>query len=780
MPPKASAAKQQQTEKPPPEPVEEPDELIGRVLGDTYQIESVIGQGGVGRVYRARHNRIRTKLFALKVLHPEHSRDAQQLARFQQEAEAAAALSHPNVVGVYDVGRTDDGYSYLACELLNGLDLDAYIAKYGKLDLETALLVGLQICEALEVAHGQNVVHRDLKPQNVFLQFSHDGELPRKPDVKLLDFGLSRFLDHTDTQLTKTGTVMGTPAFMAPEQAMGQRGDHRVDVYGIGIILYTALTGETPFKGDNLTAMLVAVMTEEAPRPRKLVPDLPEAVELVIQRAMAKEADQRYASVTDVKNALTSVLQTENLLLRESAGYRPQMGSVVYAEDNYNLKTSRPRLIFYAVVSVLIAIALVTSAVSGLEIFTGPIAMSRTELGLVLAGIAGTVAMPAAIGLRSFRRTIWSNSAKVMDALERLRGPLSAVLITYGAAAIGIRFFDDFISRFGDGVLFGPSPGLGWSGFTWVLLLVVLFAGSSAYFKRWAMEGPVGVGRRMWLGAPLWAITSLIVCSLIFGGLKWRARDLATHALLNAQTPALEASREIPESRIESAPAAKPTIPPPPTRLATDEELAKAVAVGVDGLLPLSESCPKDPRVLEPLLLAFASRTTGLADAMVTAERLLEVAPEKRDSENLGVIVMRAAKTPGNASERALSLMQNQLGEGGADLLYQLFKAGGTTAQKAEALLSTRAVKAHLSPALRVLLELEAAETCEDRLPLLGRAAALGDHRSASLLIPLAKGSKTGCGKWKNRPCPAKCKDHSKEYWHAVETIQARSGASEL
>src|SRR5690606_34744417 len=190
MPFKASVAQPEQPAMPPPESAEaETDDLIGRVLGDTYQIESVIGQGGVGRVYRARHNRIRTKLFALKVLHPEHSRDVQQLARFQQEAEAAATLSHPNVVGVYDVGRTDDGYSYLACELLSGVDLDVYLERHGKLDIEAALRVGLQICEALETAHAQNIVHRDLKPQNVFLLSGPDGTLPAHPDVKLLDFG---------------------------------------------------------------------------------------------------------------------------------------------------------------------------------------------------------------------------------------------------------------------------------------------------------------------------------------------------------------------------------------------------------------------------------------------------------------------------------------------------------------------------------------------------------------------------------------------------------------
>lgn len=764
---------------PPPESAEaETDDLIGRVLGDTYQIESVIGQGGVGRVYRARHNRIRTKLFALKVLHPEHSRDAQQLARFQQEAEAAAALSHPRVVGVYDVGRTDDGHSYLACELLSGLDLDAYLLEYGKLDLRAALILGLQICEALESAHAENVVHRDLKPQNVFLQFGADGELPVQPDVKLLDFGLSRFLDHTDTQLTKTGTVMGTPAFMAPEQAMGKRGDHRVDVYGVGIILYAALTGCLPFQEENLTAMLVSVMTQEAPRPRSLVPDLPESVELLVQRAMAKEPDERYGTIAELKAALLGILQAEAPLPGELTGYRPPMGSVVLAENNYNLKTSRPRLLFYGISAVLVLAALVTSAVSGLELFVGPISLSRTELALLLAGIAGTVAMPAVLAFRNFRRTIWSNSAKVLDILERVRAPLSAALITYGVVAIFVRFLDDFISRFGEGSFFVQRPGLGWAGFTWVFLVIALLAAAMTTIKRWATEGPNGVKRRVWLGAPFWAFTVLSIGVVLFLGFKWREADLHKQAVIAAAVAKQEA--KVQQNIEPSAPTKTSAPPPQPIRLASDQDLATAVAQGIDGLLPLSEGYPRDARVLEPLLLAFASRATGLADAMVTTDRLLDVAPEKRDSTNLGVIVLRAAKTPGNASELAFELMQKKLGASGADLLYQLANGSGDNATRAAELLESDEVQSNMSPALRVLLELEDAETCEGRLPYLDRAANLGDHRSATLLIPLAKGSKTGCGKWKNRPCPAKCKNESKQYWEAVVAIQRRAGASEL
>src|SRR5690606_5333237 len=162
-----------------------------------------------------------------------------------------------------------------------------------------------------------------------------------------------------------------------------------------------------------------------------------------------------------------------------------------------------------------------------------------------------------------------------------------------------------------------------------------------------------------------------------------------------------------------------------PIRLASDVELASAVEQGMDGLLPLSEKYPKDHRILEPLLLAFASRATGLADAMVTAKRLLDVAPEKRDSETLGLIVRRAAETPGNASELAFSLMREDLGQTGADHLYHLKKSSEKAGARAERLLASEDMQPKISPALRIALDLEAAKACEDRLPLLARASHL-------------------------------------------------------
>ena len=761
-------------------PQKQDDELLGRCLNETYIVESVLGEGGVGRVYRARHARIATKEYALKVLHAEHARDPQQLARFQREAEAAASLSHPNVVGVFDVGRTEDGYSYLACELLSGNDLDAYLEKHGRVSIQMAVHIGIQICEALESAHQRNIIHRDLKPQNVFLLSGPKGDIPQLGHIKLVDFGLSRMLDHTDSQLTKTGTLMGTPAFMAPEQATGQRGDHRVDIYGVGVILYASVTGRPPFLEETLPGMLLAVMTEEAVRPSKLVPEIPQALELTIQRAMAKQPDDRYRTVAALRDALLEVQET--LGQTQKLG-RPRMSSTLHNQNEASdLKTSRLRLVYFVFVAMLIVLSILAAAVSGLELITGPLHFSRTELTLILAGLIGTIATPAALLFKHFRRSIWANSAKVIDALSAVRAPLIAALLTYGTASIGLRFADEFLSRLGPNSLFAPYPGVAWPGFTWILPFAALMAAGFSYLILRVGRRDLSETKRGWLSGLLRVISVLAVLGVLWVGVVFRKMDVERRTL--AAAAAAAAGRAAPASAVPvRRPEDPATLPQPreePIALASDKELASALEAGIDGLLPLSERYPKDARVLEPLLVEFASRATGLADAMVTAKRLVAVDPEKRANETLGLMVRRAASSPGKASDLAFSLMKNELGSSGPDLLYALSKSGEKGADRAKQALLLEDVRKKMSPALRIAVELEEADSCEARLPLLHRAKYLGDLRASTILSPLAKGTKTGCGKWRNRPCPAHCQEQAKEYLDAVVAIQKRAATTSL
>ncbi len=766
------------------------DELLGRSLNDTYVIDSVLGEGGMGRVYRARHTRIPQKGFALKVLRPDLARDPDQLARFQREAEAAACVSHPNVVGVYDVGRTADGWSYIVCELLSGCDLDAHIERVGKMDVVSAVRIALQICDALVAAHQENVVHRDLKPQNVFLLSDSTGHVPAHPRVKVLDFGLSRFLDTSDAQLTKTGMIMGTPSFMAPEQANGQRGDHRVDIYGIGAILYAGLTGHAPFEEDTLHATVLAVMMNEAPRPRDWNPDIPETLELVIQRAMAKNPEQRYASVRELRAALeafdpalsVSILPPGNAAAQPS---KPRRASrTALGADLYEVSTSRPRLLFYLLLAASMLIAFLASSVSALELFTGKLAFTRTELALLLLGICGTLLMPAGLWIRRFRRTIWSNSARVLDLLETIRRPVLSGLVAYGLAAIVLRFCDDFVGRFGFQGIFRQDPGIAWPGWAVLLPLVAFLAAGTSVLRQRFSAGEISRLRRHLLGAPLLAVTAAAALSILAFGVDWRGRSYGALELSDfvSRVGAAKAEPSSAEENEASDDSSTSTAvveasAAEPVKRASDDELASAMQRGVDGLLPLSEQYPRDPLVLEPLMLAFASRATTLTDAMAVAERLFAVAPEKTRDSGVGLLVKRGAQTPGNAEKLALRLMSEVMGEAGADLLYDLStssKVDSALRSEVDKRLAAPEVQKAFSPALRIAYELRKAPSCAARLPLLTRASQLGDERSLNVLVPLGSSSKKGCGRTKRSPCPAQCPEEASRYLAAVREISLR------
>src|SRR5689334_12656070 len=272
------------------------DPLLGTTLGDAYQVVRMVGEGGMGKVYEARHTRLSNKRFAVKMLHPEYARQPEVVARFQREAEAASGIAHPNVLDVYDVHHTEDGRPYMVGEFLEGEEFGDFLERAGKIPAGLAAHIARQICQALGAAHARGIIHRDMKPENVFLT----GPLGH-PTVKVIDFGISKVGDAGGTALTRTGMIMGTPSYMAPEQARGERVDHRADVYAVGGILYRALTGKKPFDSDDPSATLTRVLTEEPERPRAIEPSIPQALELVIQRAMAKEPGDRHASMADLE-----------------------------------------------------------------------------------------------------------------------------------------------------------------------------------------------------------------------------------------------------------------------------------------------------------------------------------------------------------------------------------------------------------------------------------------------------------------------------------------------
>src|SRR6185369_14625528 len=451
--------------------------LVGKNLNGTYIVEGILGEDGMGRVYRARHTRIPSKEFAIKVLRPEFTRNPDVVTRFRREAEAAACIQHPNVVGVYDVDTAEDGQSYMVCEYLKGRDLADEIAQAGCLGISAAVHVAIEVCKALEAAHARGVVHRDLKPHNVFLLADETGEVPVRPVVRVLDFGLSRFVDAPGTQLTQTGVIMGTPAYMAPEQADGTGVDARTDVYGLGAVLFTALCGRPPFEDDTLQAIVLAVLTQEAPLVRTRNSVVPENLELVIQRAMSRKREERYQTMTDLRRALEPFLAVDELEIVEGgAGPRsgqPSSRSFLQAEARA-VSTARPRLMLYGALALVLLIAGISSTLPALELVTGRLSFTRSEVGLFLVSVVGTPITPTLLLLRRIRRTVWNNHARVLSLLYTVRGGVIAGVLSYGLATIAVRFLDDVVGRMFTVSLLRNATGLAWPGWNLLFLVIAL------------------------------------------------------------------------------------------------------------------------------------------------------------------------------------------------------------------------------------------------------------------------------------------------------------------
>ncbi|GIK40648.1 MAG: hypothetical protein BroJett011_44810 [Chloroflexota bacterium] len=264
------------------------EELLGRSVGP-YQVEAILGSGGMAVVYRARH--VRGEKVALKVLFPPPGADAEILARFEREARTATRLRHPAIVRVLEAGQAA-GRAFMAMALVEGESLAARLARAGALDEASAADIAWQIADALDYAHRQGVVHRDLKPANILL--AADGQ------ALLTDFGVALALD--DLTLTRTGHTVGTPAYMAPEQANGQEVDGRADLYSLGVVLYQMVTGRTPFRG-NTPQILHAHVYDPPPAPSSLAKVSP-GMEAVILRSLAKEPRQRFQSGAAMAQAL--------------------------------------------------------------------------------------------------------------------------------------------------------------------------------------------------------------------------------------------------------------------------------------------------------------------------------------------------------------------------------------------------------------------------------------------------------------------------------------------
>ncbi len=278
-----------------------------------FELHEKIGSGGMASVYLGVQKSL-DRPVVLKVLYPHLAEDEKLVARFEREARAAAFLRHENIVQVIDCGRHED-LSYIAMEFVEGLNLKQWMETYGAPPLEMALIMLRDICRGLEHAHHHRVVHRDIKPANLML--TPDGTL------KIMDFGLARRGEDT-TAVTVVGSVLGTPAYMSPEQATGEQVDERSDIFSIGVVAYELLGGQRPFQGDSYSTVLRAILTVE-PQPLEITnPVVPEEVVKIVHRMLQKDVSKRAQRIADVRGDLETVLEQMGLhrgkdLLREYA-----------------------------------------------------------------------------------------------------------------------------------------------------------------------------------------------------------------------------------------------------------------------------------------------------------------------------------------------------------------------------------------------------------------------------------------------------------------------------
>jgi serine/threonine-protein kinase len=265
---------------------------IGDVLSGKYRVVRVIGEGGMGVVYEGLHTRIEQRV-AIKVLHPRMLKTGEFVQRFEREARASGRLKSRYTTRVLDVAETDDGLPYMVMELLIGHDLETELAQRGRLPFPEAVEYLMQICAAMAEAHDLGIVHRDLKPANLMLCQSEEGER----FVRVLDFGISKVLDG-ESSMTKTSTALGTPLYMSPEQVRSPRSvDARADIWSLGVIAYEMLAGRRPFEGENATATIAAIVTDEPPPLQGLCSDLPQELTTAIHKALEKPLANRFVDV---------------------------------------------------------------------------------------------------------------------------------------------------------------------------------------------------------------------------------------------------------------------------------------------------------------------------------------------------------------------------------------------------------------------------------------------------------------------------------------------------
>lgn len=337
--------------------------MIGKVLGGRYEILEKIGGGGMALVYKAKC-RLLNRYVAVKILRSEFTNDEEFVKKFKRESQAAASLSHPNIVGIYDVGMEDDIY-YIVMEYIKGQTLKELIKSKGALGIELATNISLQIASALEHAHANHIVHRDIKSHNIMIKDDYT--------VKVTDFGIARAV--SSTTITNTGNIIGSVHYFSPEQARGGYTDEKSDIYSLGVVMYEMVTGRIPFEGETPISVALKHIQEEPKKPRNINSKIPKSLEDIILKAMEKDVNKRYSSVTeiiaDLKQSLImpngdfvkkNVTADENTKIMEPIRYtdvKEELDRKIKAEEKTKKSKSNKKITVLAILSGLMLAVLV-------------------------------------------------------------------------------------------------------------------------------------------------------------------------------------------------------------------------------------------------------------------------------------------------------------------------------------------------------------------------------------------------------------------------------------
>jgi serine/threonine-protein kinase len=363
------------------------DSRIGMVLQDRYKIIRKLGEGGMGAVYEGEHVLIKRRV-AIKCLHSQYATSGDIDARYHREAHAATSIGNEHIIEVTDMGRFPDGSVFMVLEFLAGHDLSHEIEGKGPLPLGRVMHICAQVCEALGAAHEKGIVHRDLKPENVIV-----GE-----QTKVLDFGISKFKDSGDGQnysMTRTGMAMGTPYYMAPEQAHGHKDlDHRTDIYALGVMMFRALTGQLPFDDESYPMLILKICTQPPPSIRQLRPDLPPEVEGIVNRLLAKDKNERFPDCASVRAA---ILPFRGVNSAPVMGSGPASGEIAPMTPVLGTNAVKPAPVASATPSTTGPMTLGPSTQSTPSLSVAATGNTSSRMGLVLGGLGVVVLLGAGV-----------------------------------------------------------------------------------------------------------------------------------------------------------------------------------------------------------------------------------------------------------------------------------------------------------------------------------------------------------------------------------------------